>query len=400
MDLTRRFWLRLSGWAPAARWLPVAAPLAAKPRSIYDELGIRTILNFRGTHTTIGASKQWPELHQAMEEAARHFVSLDELQEKAGQRISKLMGTEAAMITTGAAGAIQLGTCACLTGKDSAKARQLPDLTGMRTEVVIQKIHRNGYDHAVRNVGLKVIEVEGLDQLANAVSNRTALMYFLGGTSGDYDWKVDPVPVEACLKVLRKHNAPLLVDAANMLPPWHNLQKLAAQGVDLICCSGGKHIRGPQCSGLLAGRKDLIEAAMLNSSPHSDSFGRPLKVGREEIVGLLMAVEKYAKLDFEALDRECKRQAEYLRSAFASIPGVETGFTPVDRTRNVRRVFLKWDEKSKGMTTAEFEKQLWDGEPRIAVQRYPGQGLLFTCFMNDSGDEKIVAKRVREILKA
>lgn len=389
--------MRFNSWGWAARWLPFATPLAAKTRSVYDELGIRTILNFRGTHTTIGASKQWPELHQAMEEAARHYVSLDELQTKVGARIAQLMGTEAAMVTTGTAGAIQLGACACLTGMSVAKTKQLPDLTGMRTEVVIQKIHRNGYDHAVRNVGLRVVEVEGVEQLANAVSARTALMYFLGGTSGDHAWKTQPVPVEQCLPILRKHGAPLLVDAANMLPPWQNLQKLAAQGVDMICVSGGKHMRGPQCSGILAGRKDLIEAAKLNSSPHSDSFGRPLKVGREEMVGLLLAVEKYSKLDFEALDRECLRQAEFLREAFARIPGVTTGLTPSDRTRSIRRVYMQWDEKAKGLTAAELEKKLWDGEPRIAVQRHSPQGVEFTCFMNDAGDEKIAAKRVRDI---
>lgn len=389
--------MQFNGWGWAARWLPFAAPLAAKPSSVYEELGIRTILNFRGTHTTIGASKQWPELHRAMEEASRHYVSLEELQDKAGRRLSQLIGTEAAMVTTGTAGAIQLGACACLTGADVAKTRQLPDLTGMRTEVAIQKIHRNGYDHAVRNVGLKVVEVETAEQLANAVSSRTALMYFLGGTSGDYAWKAEPLSIETCLPILRKHGAPLLVDAANMLPPWKNLQKLAAQGADLICVSGGKHMRGPQCSGILAGRKDLIQAALLNSSPHSDSFGRPLKVGREEMVGLLLAAEKYSKLDFEALDRECLRQAEYLRDTFAGIPGVKTGLTPSDRTRSVRRVYLEWDEKAKAMTAAEAEKKLWDGNPRIAVQRHQPQGLLFTCFMNDAGDEKVAAKRIREI---
>lgn len=392
--------MQLGGWGWAKRLLPFAAASAApaRVRNLYEELGIRPILNFRGTHTTIGASKQWPELHQAMEAASSQYVALDELHEKVGARLSQLIGTEAAMVTTGAAGAIQLGTCACLTGNDVAKARRLPDLTGLKTEVIIQKIHRNGYDHAVRNTGVRIIEVDTAEQLANAVNSNTAMMYFLGGTSGDHAWTTKPVPVDTCVKILHKAGVPLLVDAANMLPPWKNLQKLASQGVDLICVSGGKHMRGPQCSGILAGRKDLIAAAMINSSPHSDSIGRPLKVGREEMVGILLAAEKYSKLDFDAMDRECLKQAEYLRDTIGRLPGVKTALTPSDLTRNIRRVSVEWDEKALGLTAAECEKRLWDGNPRIAVQRHQPQGVLLTVFMNDAGDEKIAAKRMVEVL--
>lgn len=175
------------------------------------------------------------------------------------------------------------------------------------------------------------------------------------------------------------------------------MRKLAAAGVDLIACSGGKHMRGPQCSGLLAGRKDLITAARLNMSPHSDSLGRPMKVGREEIIGLWLAAEKYSKLDFEALDRENLRQAEYIQSALARIPGVSADIISIDRTRKVRRVAVTWDEKSLGITAAECEKQLWDGEPRVAVLRHQPQGIEFTCFMNDPGDEKPAMRRMQEI---
>jgi L-seryl-tRNA(Ser) seleniumtransferase len=394
--------MQWGGWGWAQRLLPVPAASAAafaRTRNLYEELEIRPIVNFRGTHTTIGASKQWPEVHEAMASASSQYVSLDELQEKVGARLSQLIGTQAAMVTTGAAGAIQLGTCACLTGNDVSKARRLPDLTGMKTEVIIQKIHRNGYDHAVRNTGVRIVEVESADELSRTVNANTAMMYFLGGTSGDYAWKTQPVGVEECLRILRKAGVPLLVDAANMLPPWGNLQKLAAAGVDLICVSGGKHMRGPQCSGILAGRKDLIEAAKINSSPHSDSFGRPLKVGREEMVGILLAAEKYSKLDFAAVDRECLRQAEYLRETIGRVKGVETGLTPSDLTRTIRRVYVTWDEKALGLTAAECEKQLWDGNPRIAVQRHQPQGILLTVFMNDAGEEKAAARRMVEILK-
>jgi L-seryl-tRNA(Ser) seleniumtransferase len=363
---------------------------------VYDQLGIRPVINFRGTHTVIGASKQWPELHEAMSEASREFVVLEELQQKAGERLSALIGTESAMVTTGAAGAITLGTCAALTGTDTRKVRRLPDLTGMKTEVIIQKLHRNGYDHAVRATGVRIVDVETKEQLENAAGPNTAMLYFLGGSSHDYTYET-PISLEQCLAVGKKAGFPVLVDAANMLPPWENLRKLAAAGTDLMAISGGKHMRGPQCSGILAGRKELIQAAWLNSNPHSDSLGRGLKAGREEIVGVWLAAEKYSKLDFEAIDQQCARQADYLMTQFGKIRGLRVSKTPFDRTRRVHRVKVEWDEKEVGITARELERQLMDGNPRVGVLRAAGQGIEFTVFMNDPGDEKIAAGRMKEI---
>jgi len=365
---------------------------------IYSRLGIRPVINCRGTHTVLGASKIWPELHEAMAEASREYVMLEELHDIVGGRLAELIGIESAMVTTGCAGAIHLGTCACLTGSDGAKVRQLPDVTGMKSEVLIQKIHRNGYDHAVRNAGVRIVEVEGLEQMRNAVNARTAMMYFLGGESGDAEWKTDPVPLQDCLALGRSAGFPVLVDAANMLPPWQNIRKLAAMKTDLICVSGGKHMRGPQCSGILAGRKDLIAAARLNSSPHPDTAGRPLKVGREEMVGLCLAAEKYARLDFAALDRQYARQAEYLAQELRKIPGIEVSYAPHDRTRKVYRVVAAWDEKALGLTYDRCEKELLDGNPRIAVLRR-NRAIQFVLFMHEPGDEKIVARRMHEIFK-
>jgi len=384
----------LSSWTPTRR-----AEAAVSRRHLYQELGIQPVLNFRGTHTVIGASKEWPELHEAMGEAARHFVVLDELQDKIGERLAKLIGSEDAMVTTGAAGAITLGTCASLTGSDGEKIRRLPDLTGMKTEVVIQKVHRNGYDHAVRNTAVKIIDVESKEQLLNAVGPQTAMMYYLGGSTGDWAWET-PIPLEECLAIARKAGFPVLVDAANMLPPWDNLRKLAALGTDLICISGGKHLRGPQCSGILAGRKDLVRAARLNASPHSDSLGRPLKVGREEMVGVYLAAEKYARLDFAALERQSFEQAEFLSRELKKIPGMEVSYEPHDRTRRVHRVIARWNEATQGLTVKECEQQLMEGQPRIAALTHSSGGLLFTVFMNDPGDERHLAKRMREIFGA
>jgi L-seryl-tRNA(Ser) seleniumtransferase len=365
----------------------------------YEQLGIRPVVNFQGTMTTLGASKMWEDLHEAAAQASREYVVLEELQERIGQRLSALIGCEDAMVTTGAAAAICLGTCASLTGSDTKKVRQLPDLTGMKKEVIIQKVHRNGYDHAVRNTGARIVDVESERGLIDAISDQTAMMYFLGGTSGDWRWET-PVSLERCLEITRRAGVPLMVDAANMLPPWDNVRRLAGLGVDLICISGGKHMRGPQCSGILAGRRDLIQSAWLNSSPHSDSLGRPIKVGREEMVTAWLTAEKYSRLDFDAIDRQCVRQAEYLERELSTVPGLKLERTPVDRTRKIRRVQVHWDEQALRITAGDVERLLMEGEPRIAVGRAQPQGIELTVFMNDAGDERTAVKRLREIFKA
>jgi L-seryl-tRNA(Ser) seleniumtransferase len=395
MKPTRRRALQMAGIGSFAGASDAHA--ARSQSNVLRELGIRPVINCRGTHTVIGASKEWPELHDAMREVSRHFVVLDELQDKVGERLAHLIGCEDAMVTTGAAGAIALGTCAALTGADTQRVRRLPDLSGMRTEVIIQKVHRNGYDHAVRMTGVKIVEVETLEQMQNAVSAQTAMLYYLGGTSGDWAWET-PVDLPNCLELSRKADFPVMVDAANMLPPWDNIRRLAELRTDLICVSGGKHMRGPQCSGILAGRRDLVRAARLNASPFSDAQGRPFKVGREEIVGLWVAAEKYAELDFAAVDRQRFHEAEYLTRELKKIPGLMISYAPHDRTRRVHRVVVEWNESALGITCDECEQRLMDGEPRIAVLRQKN-ALVFTMFMNDAGDEKLVARRMHEIFK-
>ena len=318
MNLTRRNLLRTAGLGSFSSLWPFSKLAAARPTAnIYQELGVRPVINCMGAWTVIGASKQWPELHAAMAQASSQFVFLEELQDKIGERLSKLVGSEAAMVTTGAAGSITLGTCACLTGADEDKVRRLPDLTGMKSEVLIQKGHRNNFDHSVRNTGVKLIEVEGKEQLLNAVNGRTAMLYHLGGSDVS---SATVVPLEECLATGKKAGFPVLVDAANLLPSWDNIQRLTPLGVDLICISGGKHMRGPQCSGILAGRKELIHAARLNASPHEDALGRPMKVGREEMIGVWQAAEKYSRLNFGSLNRQCVEQAEYLVRELQKVP--------------------------------------------------------------------------------
>ena len=400
MSISRRLLLKGFSIGSFLSVLPASAQAAAKrSRSPYEELGITPVVNFQGTMTTLGASKMWEDLHEAAAQASREYVVLEELKDKVGARLAALIGCEDALVTTGAAGAICLGTCAVLTGMDTRKIRRLPDLTDMKTEVLIQKVHRNGYDRALRTTGVKVIEFASEQELTDRINDRTAMMYVLGGTSHDFEYET-PVDLQRSLEIAHRAGVPVMVDAANMLPPWENIRRLASMGVDLICISGGKHMRGPQCSGILAGRRDLVQAAWLNSSPHSDSLGRPMKVGREEMVAAWLTVEKYSRLDFDAIDRQCVRQAEYLERELSSVPGLKMERTPVDRTRNIRRVMVRWDEEAMGLTTTEVTRQLMSGTPRIAVGRARKQGIELTVFMNDPGDEKTAVKRLKEIFNS
>jgi L-seryl-tRNA(Ser) seleniumtransferase len=349
-----------------------------------------------GPVTTVGASKMWPEIQAVMAEAAKDFAVLEEVKDAVGERLAKLCGTEAALVTSGTCGAISLGTYACLTGSDTAKVRRLPDLTGMKTEVVIQKPHRNGYDHAVRSAGVKIVDVDSRDSFVNALGPQTAMIYYLGGTRGDWAWET-PVPLAECVAIAKKAGVPVLIDAANLLPSWDNIPRVAATGVDLIAFSGGKHIRGPQSTGVLAGRKDLLQAAWLNSSPHSDSNGRAMKVNKEEMIGLLAAMEKYAKLDFAAMDREYARQADWVMGELKKA-GLRVEKARFERGRKVHRVIANWDEGGRGLTSAAVVKKLMEGEPRIAALSGPeGKGIELTFMMNDPGEEKVVARRMREI---
>ena len=400
MPATRRRILQGAGLGSLIGLWPgrLAAYGKKKGRDVYRELGLRPVINFQGTYTSIGASKQAPELFEAQAQAAREFVVLEELQDAIGSRLSKLIGTEDAMVSTGAAGAIAIGTYACVAGDDPNHIRRLPDISGMKSEVIIQKVHRNGYDHAARSAGVKIIEVEGAEQLKNAINSQSAMVYHLGGTPRDREWK-NAVEIDDVLAITKPAGVPVMVDAANMLPPWKNVEKLAAIGTDLICISGGKHISAPQCSGVLAGRKNLIHAAWLNSNPHSDSSGRAMKVGREEMVALWMAVENYSKLDFAAIDRESNAQAAWLESRLGKIRGLHLGRAPFERTRKVHRVVVEWDEAELGVTTKQLKQQLLAGEPRIAVAGNGAQGIQLTVFMNEAGDEKIVARRIKEIFK-
>jgi len=368
--------------------------LTTERASIYARLGVRTHINAKGTYTYLTGSLLAPEVVAAMEDASHHFVYLVELQQKAGAKIAQLLGVEAAMVTSGAAGAILLGTAACLTGTDPKRISQLPDLTGLKSEVVIQKTHRNPFDHAIRNSGVRLVEVETSDELETAISDKTAMMYFLNAAQNK-----GQIGLQKWIEVGRRRGIPTFNDAAADAPPASHLSDYSKMGFDLVAFSGGKGLRGPQCAGLMLGRKDLIEAAILNNNPYEDSIGRPCKVGKEEIAGMVAAVERYLRIDHDAEWKDWEQRLKTMEEILAAIPGVQMGSFVPEVANHVPHLFIKWDETNFGITKAECAKQLREGEPSIEVLEddYP-QGMSVTPYMLKPGEELIVARQIKAVL--
>ncbi len=404
MNVTRRRFLQraslLALLAPGAQSRPpLALPQQRQqkpPGNVYARLGVRPLINAAGTYTALSGSLMPPEVRAAMAEASRHYVSIDELQAAVGKRIAELLGVEAALVTAGAAAAMTLGTAACITGKDPDKIKRLPDTRGLKNEVIIQKSHRFPYDHAVRAVGVTLIEVETRQQMEKAINERTAMMLFL-----NYADPLGQVKRAEFVEIGKKAGVPTMLDAAADLPPPSRLSEYTRMGFDLVCFSGGKGLRGPQCSGLLLGRRDLIEAAYLNGSPHSDSIGRAAKVGKEEIVGLLVALELYLQRDHQAQWKEWQQQVAFILQSVADVPGVtkaEMFIPPIaNETPHAR---IQWDEKVIPLKQRDVANLLLEGEPSIAVRPSSEDAPVIevAVWMLQPGEYQLVARRIREVL--
>jgi L-seryl-tRNA(Ser) seleniumtransferase len=366
---------------------------AAKAPGIYERLGVRTRINAKGTYTYLTGSLVPPEVTRAMEEASRHYVFLVDLQAAVGKKIAEMLGVEAAMVTSGAAGAILLGTAACVAGSDPEKILRLPDITGMKSEVIIQKIHRNAFDHAIRNVGVKLVVVETAEEMENAISEKTAMMYFLNGAQNQ-----GKVGLKQFIEIGKRHGVPTFNDAAADVPPKEHLNEYVKMGFDLVTFSGGKGLRGPQCAGLMIGRKDLIEAARLNNNPHEDTIGRPCKVGKEEICGMFAALERYWTIDHAAEWKDWEARLTSVEKVVATVPGVHMGRHVPEVANHVPHLYFQWDEKAFGLTQAECVKQLEDGDPSIiCLEGESNQSMSVTPYMMKPGEERIVARRLKEI---
>ena len=376
-----------AGTAPAA-----AAPARKGGRDYFRELGVRPFINAAGTYTAMTASLMPPEVMAAINYASTQYVMLDELHDRVGQRIATLLRCEAAMVTSGAASALTLGTAGVLTGTDRQKTVDLPDLSGMKSEVIIQKAHRFGYEHAVRNCGVRLVEVETREDLERAINEKTAMMLFYNNNN-----PAGRIQDEEFAQLGKKHAIPTFNDAAADVPPVDNFWKYTGMGFDLVAFSGGKGIRGPQSAGLLLGRKGLIEAARLNAPPNGNTVGRGMKVNKEEMLGMLVALELFLAKDHARESREFERRAEAIRSSATTVPGVKAEVFVPEIANHVPHVRISWDGADEG-TAAAAVNAMRDGEPSIAI-RSEGNGLVVGVWMLQPGEEKIVARRLRQVLE-
>ena len=333
-----------------------AAMGLASRENVYTRLGVKTVINCRGTWTYLSGSLQFPEVRAAQTEASHHFVNMVELQRAAGRRLAELTGAESGMITSGAAGAMAASTAACMAGSDPAKIWQLPDTTGMKHEVIMVG-GRSAFDNAIRLTGAKLVLVEGPEDIANAITDNTAMIY----TTDLGDKLVREVAVA------REHKVPMLLDDAAGIPPADNLKLYAQMKIDLYTFSGGKGLQGPQCSGVLLGRKDLVEAALRNSAPWEGAVCRPMKVGKEEVIGCLTAVEMWLKIDPKKLYSEWNARVDRIGKLVETVPGVKTEIYIPDGGNRYPTLKVSWDQQAWGFTITDCVQKLRAGDPVIEV---------------------------------
>jgi L-seryl-tRNA(Ser) seleniumtransferase len=380
----------------------VSTSTAAAGRDFFKELGVRPFINAAGTYTALTASLMGPEVLEAIEYGSKKFVQLNELQDAVGRRLAELIGVEAAMVTSGAAAALTLGTAACVAGRNPEWIRRLPDIAAsdMKSEFIIQRSHRYGYDHAVRNCGVRLIEVETGEELESVVSSRTAMMLFFNDADPRGAIKIDEF-----VALGRKHGIPTFNDAAADVPPTEHLSKYNKMGFDLVTFSGGKGLRGPQSAGLLLGRKDLIEAARMNGSPNSDSIGRGLKVNKEEMLGMLVAVERYLRRDAAAESREFERRARVISDSATAHKAVRAEVYVPPIANHVPHIRITWSRSAVGLAAADLRRQLREGEPSIEI--VPGgsgaddaQEISIGVWQMQPGEAEMVGRRLRQLFRA
>ena len=396
MKATRRRLLQAAAVAPAAAAAATSGTSlsATSKSSLYASLGVKPVINGVGVVTVLGGSIMQPEVIRAMEEASRFFIPLPELEKKVGARIAELLKAPAAMVTCGAASAITVGTASCLSQGDPKKLRQLPGRDGIKFEVIQQKTHRSGYEHQMELCGARIVSVETRQELESAINDRTGMMFFLNKAEPD-----GKIKMEEFIKIGKERGIPTMNDCASDATPKENLWKYTQAGFDLVIFSGGKALRGPQASGLLLGRKDLIDAALPAMSPFG-GIGRGMKVGKEELCGLLAAVELYLKVDHAAEYQGCEDRVASIRAALKDVSGVQTDRHVPVIANEVAHVTVQWDEAAKKLTSSQVVEKLQASDPPIHVQR-PGKGqLLISVWMMRGDEHKIVGRRLKEIFSA
>src|SRR2546427_4728004 len=377
--ISRRKLLRTGGQAIVAGSIAVCGPpLHARSSSkskaaaigvdYYQKLGVTPFINAAGTYTVLTASIMPDEVQAAVAMAAKNPVNLNELHEAAGAYLAKKLRCEAALVTAGAAAALVVGTAACVTlGNDSAILNIPTDMNGLKNEVIVQKSHRYGYDHAIRNCGVHFVEVGTLDQYEQAFNDRTVMTHFFN--AGE-----DHISREDWVRVAHKHGVPCFNDAAADVPPISNLWNYTEMGFDLVAFSGGKGIRGPQCTGLLLGKKDLIDAAQLNNSPYSNTIGRGMKVGKEEIIGLVAALDWFLAQDDAAMEAEYRKRAALVAGRVKSVPSIEARVFIPPVANHVPHLLITYDMNRIKASAVEVMQRMCEGTPRIELNPSTGGG--------------------------
>ena len=375
--------------------LSAKASPTGKKRDLFKELGVRTFINAAGTLTYMTGSLMHDYVTDTIKETSKDFCLLDELQDKVGEKIASLVHSEAAVVTSGAFSGMTLGLAGILTGKDLKKVEQLPHLegSGMKSEVICQKAHDIVYNHALTNTGCKIVVVETAEDVAKAVNEKTALMHFL-----NIEADKGKIMHEEWVELGKKYNIPTGIDIAADVPPVSNLWKFNDMGFHFVVISGGKAMRGPQSAGLLMGKKYVIEAARLHMPPRGFNIGRGFKVNKEEILAMYVALEHYLNYDHDKEWKEWETRIAYIENTIKTIDGVTTTVS-VPKLGNVTPTLkITWDNSKIKFTTKDLQEQLRKGDPSIEVGGGGENYFNVTSWMLKPGQEKIVAKRIKEEL--
>ena len=371
-----------------------AAIVSSVRRDFFKELGLRTFINAAGTYTSMTGSLMPKEVTDAISYGTTEYVNLDDLQDKVGERIAELLECEYATVSSGCFGAMSIGMAGILTGMDPEKVKQLPNTKGMKNEVIIQESHTIGYAQALTNVGAKVVKVKTTRDLEKAINKNTAMLWFLNAHTdqGAIKW-------EEFIALGKKYNIPTFIDCAADVPPVENLFKFTKMGFDLVSFSGGKGIRGPQSAGLLLGKRKYIEAARMHTPPRGETIGRGMKVNKEEVLGMLAALELYLQKDHKAEWAMWEAQIKLISDRALEIKGVETEVHVPKYANHVPSLRIRWDQSLVKITPSDVRDQLKNGHPSIQTVG-DNSTVGITTWMMVPGQERIVAKRVSEILSS
>ncbi len=383
-----------------------AATTVPEPVDYYDKLGITKTINAAGTYTYLTGSLMPPSVQAAVAQAAKHPVFLEDLQKAAGDYLAKKLRCEAAMVTAGAASAVTLATAACMTVANgpSASHAMPTDLSGVKNEVIVQKAHRYDYDHAMRNCGIRFVDVETLQQYESTFTSNTVMCFFYNAADAGQ------ISREEWIRVAHAHGVPCLNDAAADVPPISNLWNYTQMGFDLVAFSGGKGIRGPQNAGLLLGRTNLIAAATRNNSPNDDAVGRGMKVAKEQIVGMVAAVDWFLSQSDAEFEAEFRRRADRIAAALKNIPTLTSEILIPPIANNVPHLLIRYDPQRVKISPKEVVKQLRAGTPSIELNPATGttqasagiprdaNKIVVGVWMLEPGEDVIVARRLREVL--